>query len=44
MQALIKRIVVSPAITKREPRVYVEVMCSFSYLWASDKGEVQSMT
>ncbi len=27
---------VSPAITRRDPRVYVEVSRSFSYLWAPD--------
>ncbi len=32
--ASIQESAVSPAITKRDPRVYVEVSRSFSYLWA----------
>ena len=32
---------VSPAITKRDPWVYVEVSRSFSYLWAPDIALLQ---
>ena len=34
--ASIKGNAVSPAITKRDPPVYVEVSHAFSYLWAPD--------